>query len=69
MEDVMIIQADEKVIYDLIKKAVSEVVDEKLDELKISLIPTINNDELEEIDSIFGTPENYNHQEFEEMEL
>lgn len=63
----MIIQADEEVIYDLIKRAVNEAVDEKISELKLNLIPDADIDENQEMDELFGNPAKYYNQEFERV--
>ncbi len=65
----MIVQTDEKIIYDLIKKAVSEAVDEKFNELKINLLPIVDDKEMEQIDLIFDSPGNYNNQELKEVDI
>jgi len=43
----------------LIKKAVSEAMEENLIKLKLSLIPYVEDDEMKEIEEIFGDPEKY----------
>ena len=53
-------------MYEMIKKAVAEVFEEKLEKLKLELIPYADNSEMEEINSIFGDPKKYENQDFEE---
>jgi len=65
----MIIQADEKIIFDMIKKAVTEAVDEKFSELKLNLIPEADKDDNDEIDDLFKEPANYENQEFVKAEF
>lgn len=65
----MEITIDEEKLYQLIKKAVSEVMEENIRELKLSLIPYVEDEEMNEIESIFGTPEKYEKQDFIKMEL
>ncbi len=62
-------QVDETRMYEMVKKAVAEVFDEKLEKLKLELIPYADDSEMEEINSIFGDPKNYENQDFEETEL
>ena len=47
----------------------AEVFDEKLEKLKLELIPYADDSEMEEINSIFGDPKRYENQDFEETEL
>ena len=48
---------DEEKLYQLIKKAVSEVMEENLRKMKLELIPYIEDEEMEEIEEIFNEPE------------
>ncbi len=61
-------QIDETRMYEMVKKAVAEVFEEKLEKLKLELIPYVNDSEMEEINSIFGDPKKYENQDFEETE-
>ena len=49
-------QVDETKMYELIKRAVSEVFEEKLEKLKLEFIPYVDDSEMEEINSLFGDP-------------
>jgi hypothetical protein len=62
-------QADMQAIYELIKKAVAEVFDDKILELKINSMPLADDLEMTEIDNIFVKPENYSKQEFVDIIL
>ncbi len=62
-------QINETRMYEMVKKAVAEVFEEKLEKLKLELIPYVNDSEMEEINSIFGDPKKYENQDFEETEL
>ncbi len=62
-------QVGETKMYEMVKKAVAEVFEEKLEKLKLELIPYADNSEMEEINSIFGDPKKYENQDFEETEL
>jgi hypothetical protein len=55
---------DEKKPYQLVKKALPEVMEENLKKLKVGLIPYVQDEEMKEIEEIFGTPEKYKKQEF-----
>lgn len=57
-------QVDETKMYELIKRAVSEVFEEKLEKLKLELIPYVDDSEMEEINSLFGDPTKYESQDF-----
>jgi hypothetical protein len=60
----MKLTADEKKLYQLVKKALSEVMAENLKKLKLGLIPYVEDKEMREIEEIFGRPEKYKKQEF-----
>ena len=45
---------DEEKFYQLIKKAVSEAMEENLIKLKLSIIPYVDDEEMKEIEEIFG---------------
>ncbi len=55
-------------MYEMVKKAVAEVFEEKLGKLKLELIPYADDSEMEEINSLFGDPKKYENQDFEETE-
>jgi len=65
----MKLTVDEKKLYQLVKKALSEVMEENLKKLKLGLIPYVQNEEMKEIGEIFGTPEKYKKQEFIKQDL
>ena len=65
----MKLTVDEKKLYQLAKKALSEVMEEKLKKLKLGLIPYVQDEEMKEIEEIFGTPEKYKKQEFIKQDL
>jgi len=45
------------------------VMEEKLKKLKLGLIPYVQDEEMKEIEEIFGTPEKYKKQEFIKQDL
>jgi hypothetical protein len=65
----MELRIDEEKFYQLIKKAVSEAMEENIIKLKLSLIPYVEDDEMKEIEEIFGDPEKYKDQEFVKLDL
>jgi hypothetical protein len=65
----MKLTVDEKKLYQLVKKALSEVMEENLKKLKLGLIPYVQDEEMKEIEEIFGTPEKYKKQEFIKQDL
>ena len=58
------IKIQDKKLYELIKKAVEEVLKENLKKLKIALIPYADNEEMKEIRQIFHSPDKYKKQIF-----
>lgn len=65
----MMVEVEEKQFYGLIKKAVSEVFDEKMLDLKLSLIPLADDEEMEEVKSLFHSPDKYKNQEYVKVDL
>jgi hypothetical protein len=51
-------------LFKVIKKAVSEVFDEKLSHLKLKMIPYVDDNEIKEIEEIFGSPKKIKNQKF-----
>jgi hypothetical protein len=60
---------EEKKLYKLIKKAVVEALDENLQRLKLEFVPYVEEGEMEEIKTLFGTPKKYKSQKFVEQDL
>ncbi|MDH5684319.1 MAG: hypothetical protein OEZ20_07640 [candidate division WOR-3 bacterium] len=63
------IKIQDKKLYELIKKAVEEVLKENLAKLKIALIPYADDKEIEEITQIFRSPNKYKKQIFQRKKL
>ena len=61
-------QVGEAKMYEMVRKAVAEVFQEKFEQLELELIPYANDSEMEEISSLFGAPKKYENQDFEETE-
>ena len=55
----MELRIDEEKFYQLIKKAVSEAMEENLIKLKLSMIPYVDDEEMKEIEEIFIEPKEY----------
>ncbi|MBU2461965.1 hypothetical protein KKH65_03705 [bacterium] len=65
----MELNIEEKKFYQLIKMAVSEVVEENLKRLKLGLIPPASERDMEETKGVFGKPEKYKDYEFIKQKL
>jgi hypothetical protein len=65
----MELMIDEEKFYQIIKKAVSEAIEENLIKLKLSMIPYVEDEEMEELEGIFGDPEKYKDQQFVKLDL
>ena len=65
----MSITVDEGKLYEIVKKAVSDVVKEEVAKLRLQLIPYVTDEEMKEMEELFGSPEKYKDQDFEELEL
>lgn len=52
---------------ELIKESIREVLQEERLSLLQSLIPSVNHQEMQEIIKKFGTPDNYNENDFVDM--
>lgn len=63
----MIVQ--ERKLRKIIKQAVSEALGEKIENLKLSLLPYVSDKEMDEIRKIFGSLEKYKSQEFKRIKL
>ncbi|MFH0991061.1 MAG: hypothetical protein V1799_13715 [bacterium] len=64
----MTIQIDDEKLFELVKKAVSEVIEERIVEFKLQHLPVADNEEVEEIRTIFGSPEIYRKQNFKRID-
>ena len=56
-------------VFELIKKAVSEALDDKITQLKLSMIPFVSNEEMREIEEELGSPEDYQDHDFIEVDF
>ncbi len=62
----MNLTVEEKKLQKIIKKAVSDALEEKIEKLRIGLIPYVSEKEMAEIKRIFGSPDKYKSEEFKE---
>jgi len=51
------------------QKVVFEAMEENLIKLKLSMIPYVDDNEMKEIEEIFGGPEKYKDQHFVKLDL
>lgn len=58
----MEIKISEKKLYSLIKKAVDEAMHKHLQEIKLSMVASCDDDEMQEIKTMFGSPKKYKKQ-------
>jgi len=65
----MKITIEEEKLYELIKKALDEVLRDNIEELKIASIPFVDKKEMRKINQIFESPENYKEEEYTETHL
>ncbi len=59
----------EEKLFNIVKRAVNEVIMVEMVKLRLQLIPYVDDAEMKEIEEIFGSPEKYKDEEFEELEL
>jgi len=59
----------EEKLFNIVKRAVNEVITVEMAKLRLQLIPYVDDTEMKEIEEIFGSPEKYKDEEFEELEL
>jgi hypothetical protein len=60
----MIINIDDKKLYDAIKMAVSDVIKKEIAKLRLQMIPYVDDDEMEEIKEMFGNPKKHKNSNF-----
>jgi 20S proteasome alpha/beta subunit len=56
-------------VFELMKKAVSEAFDDKITQLKLSIIPYVSNQEMDEIIEEFGSPDDFIDNDFIEVDF
>lgn len=60
---------DVNLLKEMLRGVVREVIQEELLKLKLSLIPIVSDIEMEEINRNLGSPEKYEEEEFEPLDL
>ncbi|MCK5058085.1 MAG: hypothetical protein KAT34_15645 [Candidatus Aminicenantes bacterium] len=60
---------DVNLLKEMLRGVVREVIQEELLKLKLSLLPLISDMEMEEINRDLGSPEKYEEEEFESLDL
>ncbi|MCK4760583.1 MAG: hypothetical protein KAW12_00190 [Candidatus Aminicenantes bacterium] len=60
---------DVNLLKEMLKGVVREVIQEEMLKLKLSLIPTVSDNEMEEINRELGEPAQYEKEEFETLDL
>ena len=58
----MKVTVDEKELYRIVKKAVREAIEENIRKLKLEIISYADDEEMKEINGIFGSPKKYKTQ-------
>jgi len=64
-----VVQMDANLLKEMIKGVVREVIQDELLKLKLSLLPLVSDEEMEEINREAGDPNRFNEEEFESLEL
>ena len=59
----------EERIYEIVKRAIEEVMDEKLLEIRLSLIPEVDENEMLAIEKEIGKPEDYKKGDYVKVDL
>lgn len=65
----MIINIDDKKLYDAIKRAVSDVIKKEIAKLRLQMILYVDDDEMEEINEMFGSPKKHKNSDFKEFNI
>ncbi|MCK4761363.1 MAG: hypothetical protein KAW12_04125 [Candidatus Aminicenantes bacterium] len=60
---------EEKQLHVIIKQAVDEAFKENITRLKVAMIPTVDDEEMDEIRDLFGNPGDYESQEFSKIDI
>ena len=59
----------EQKIYEIVKRTVKEVMDEKLLEIRLSLIPEVDENEMRLIEKEIGEPAKYKKEDYVKVDL
>jgi hypothetical protein len=64
-----VLKVDDNYLREILKGVVREVIQDEILKLKLSLISMVSDREMEEIDREVGSPQKYEAEEFETLEL
>lgn len=60
---------DRQSLYELMKKAASDALDEKIQTLKLQMIPLAEDEEIQDIEKVHGLPKEYLPEDFEDLNI
>lgn len=64
-----VVQMDVNLLKEMLKGVVREVIQDEMLKLKLSLLPIVSDQEMEEINREVGDPQKYEKEEFETLEI
>lgn len=64
-----VVQIDANLLKEMLRGIVREVIQGEILKLKLSLLPLVSDQEMEEINIDVGEPQKYEEEEFETLEL
>lgn len=64
-----VLKVDDNYLRDILRGVVREVIQDEILKLKLSLLPMVSDKEMEAIDREVGSPQTYEAEEFETLEL
>ena len=59
----------EERMYEIVKRAIEEVMDKKLLEIRLSLIPEVDENEMRALEKEIGEPEDYKKDDYVKVDL
>ena len=59
----------EERMYEIVKRAIEEVMDKKLLEIRLSLIPEVDENEMRALEKEIGKPEDYKKDDYVKVDL
>ena len=64
-----VLKVDDNYLREILRGVVREVIQDEILNLRLSLIPMVSDKEMDEIDCEVGSPQKYEAEEFETLEL
>ncbi len=64
-----VVQMDVELLKQMLEGMVRKVIQDEILKLKLSLLPMVSDGEMENITNEIGTPQQYDEEEFETLEL